>query len=64
MYEDSLREARKIVNYQTKWKTKLVKIEKKAEVKQASKSRINWILLLVGWILGLFTIIGLNRFTK
>ena len=31
MYEDSLREARKIVNYQTKWKTKLVKIEKKAE---------------------------------
>jgi len=31
MYEDSLREARKIVNYQTKWKTKLVKIEKKSE---------------------------------
>jgi hypothetical protein len=33
MYEDSLREARKIVNYQTKWKTKLVKIEKQAKVK-------------------------------
>jgi hypothetical protein len=58
------RDSIETVRYITKWKTKLVKIEKKAEVKQASKSRINWILLLVGWILGLFTIIGLNRFTK
>jgi hypothetical protein len=58
------RDSIETIRYVTKWKTKLVKIEKKAEVKQASKSRINWILLLVGWILGLFTIIGLNRFTK
>ena len=58
------RDSIETIRYVTKWKTKLVKVEKKAEVKQASKSKINWILLLVGWILGLFTIIGLNRFTK
>ena len=58
------RDSIETVRFVTKWKTKLVKIEKKAEVKQVSKSRINWVLLLVGWILGLFTIIGLNRFNK
>ena len=31
MYKDSLREARKIVNYQTKWKTKTVRIEDKSK---------------------------------
>jgi hypothetical protein len=41
MYEDSLREARKIVNYQTKWKTKTVRIEDK------SNKKSNWFMWLV-----------------
>jgi hypothetical protein len=54
------RDSIKTVRYVTKWKTKeVVKV-----AKYESKVRTNWILLLVGWILGLFTIIGLNRFTK
>ena len=54
------RDSIKTVRFVTKWKTKEVVKVAKAE----SKVRTNWILLLVGWILGLFTIIGLNRFTK
>jgi hypothetical protein len=44
MYEDSLREARKIVNYQTKWKTKeVVKVAK-------TENKSNWLTwLLVGF---------------
>ena len=59
MYEDSLKEARKInasnndrIKYVTKWKTKeVVKV-----AKSENKTKTNWILLLVGWILGLLTI--------
>lgn len=54
------RDSIRTVRYVTKWKTK--EVVKVAKVQ--SKVRTNWILLLVGWILGLFTIIGLNRFTK
>ena len=47
------RDSIETVRYVTKWKTKLVKIEKKAEVKQAKK--LNWLTwLMIGFGIGVF----------
>ena len=46
------RDSIQTVRYVTKWKTKeIVKV-----AKSENKTKTNWILLLVGWILGLLTI--------
>lgn len=51
------RDSIETVRYVTKWKTKEVVKVAKAE----NKAKTNWIMLLVGWVLGLLTVVILKR---
>jgi hypothetical protein len=57
------RDSIETVRYVTKWKTKLVKIEKKAEVKQAKVNVWNWFFggLCLGFLFAGFIVYLINR---